>query len=77
MAPRISSWSMWNNISSTDNTMKSPTDWIKAHKKEDGTGGELWRVYDGLYDVEKWIHKHPGGPLWLEITKVIILNYLQ
>lgn len=70
MAPRTSSWSIWSNIRSTNNKIKSADDWIKARRKEDGTDGELWRVYDGLYNLEQWILKHPGGRQWLEITKV-------
>jgi len=71
MTPRISSWSMWSNIPSTDTSIKSSDNWIKAHQQEDGAEG-LWRVHNGLYDLRKWIHKHPGGPQWLEITKVSI-----
>ncbi|CAI6365826.1 unnamed protein product [Macrosiphum euphorbiae] len=68
MAPRTSSWPEWNNLSSTDRNIKSADSWIEARQKEDGADG-LWRVYDGLYDLKQWIHKHPGGPQWLEITK--------
>jgi len=69
MAPRISSWSVWSNIPSTDSDIKSADDWIKARRKEDGAD-ELWRIHNGLYNLEQWISKHPGGPQWLEITKV-------
>lgn len=69
MAPRTSSWPIWSNIVSTDNNIKSADDWIKARQKEEGAD-ELWRVHDGLYDLEKWIYSHPGGSQWLEITKV-------
>ncbi|VVC31441.1 Cytochrome b5-like heme/steroid binding domain,Fatty acid desaturase domain [Cinara cedri] len=68
MAPRTSSWSVWNNASSTDRYIRSADDWIEARQKDDGTEG-LWRIHDGLYDFRHWIHKHPGGPQWLEITK--------
>lgn len=69
MAPRTSSWPVWNNLLSTDYSLKSVDDWIEARQKEDGAE-ELWRIHDGLYDLEQWIPKHPGGPQWLEITKV-------
>jgi len=69
MAPRTSSWSMWNNVPSTDKDIKSADDWIEARRCEDGAD-ELWRIHDGLYNLEQWISKHPGGPQWLEITKV-------
>lgn len=71
MAPRTSSWPVFNGIKSTDYEIKSADDWIEARRKEEGAD-ELWRIHDGLYDVEKWIHKHPGGTQWLEITKVSI-----
>lgn len=69
MAPRISSWPAWSNISSTDTGIRSADDWIEAHRKEDGADG-LWRIHDGLYDLGQWIHTHPGGPQWLDITRV-------
>lgn len=69
MAPRTSSWPVWSNISSTDENIKSVDGWIEARRKEDGAD-ELWRIHDGLYNLEGWILKHPGGPQWLEITKV-------
>lgn len=42
---------------------------MEARRKEDGADN-LWRIHDGLYDLDQWIHKHPGGSQWLEITKV-------
>lgn len=69
MAPRTSSWPAWSNILSTDIDIKSATDWMDARRKEEGSD-DLWRVHDGLYNLEKWIPKHPGGKQWLEITKV-------
>ncbi|KAE9523809.1 hypothetical protein AGLY_015697 [Aphis glycines] len=68
MAPRTSSWPVWSGILSTDKNIKSADDWIGARRMEDGAD-ELWRIHDGLYDLEQWIHKHPGGSQWLEITK--------
>lgn len=72
MGQRTSSWSVWNNVSSTDRYIRSADGWIEARQKDDGTDG-LWRVHDGLYDLRPWIRNHPGGPQWLEITKVGIL----
>lgn len=71
MAPRTSSWPVWSGILSTDNNIKSADDWIEARRQEDGAD-ELWRIHDGLYNLEQWIPKHPGGSQWLEITKVCI-----
>lgn len=72
MAPRTSSWPVWSNIPSTDKNIKSADDWIEARQNDDGAEG-LWRVHDGLYDLENWIPKHPGGSQWLQITKVVIV----
>jgi hypothetical protein len=43
--------------------------WLKDKHKTDGAEG-LWRIHDGLYDVSGFIKNHPGGPEWLEVTKV-------
>lgn len=43
--------------------------WLKDKQVTDGAEG-LWRVHDGLYDVSDFIKTHPGGPEWLELTKV-------
>ncbi|KAI9005561.1 hypothetical protein DFJ74DRAFT_773841 [Hyaloraphidium curvatum] len=29
----------------------------------------LWRVHDGLYDLNEFVDKHPGGKEWLELTR--------
>ncbi|XP_050439634.1 cytochrome b5-related protein-like isoform X2 [Adelges cooleyi] len=68
MAPRTSSWPAWSNLQSTDKNTRSVDSWLNARRKEEGAEG-LWRVHDGLYDLHEWIHKHPGGPQWLTITK--------
>jgi hypothetical protein len=62
--------------------VKSVDDWIEARQKEDGAD-DLWRIHDGLYNLEQWIPKHPGGRQWLEITKVgtqkicVLINELR
>lgn len=43
--------------------------WLEDRRKVDNTKG-LWRVHDDLYDLTDFIDKHPGGKIWLELTKV-------
>lgn len=70
MTSRTSSWPFWSNLPSTDYRVRSADAWLEARRKENGDDGHLWRFYDGLYDLEQWIPKHPGGSQWLELTKV-------
>uniref|UniRef100_A0A1B6H6A9 Cytochrome b5 heme-binding domain-containing protein n=2 Tax=Homalodisca liturata TaxID=320908 RepID=A0A1B6H6A9_9HEMI len=42
--------------------------WLEGRREVDGAEG-LWRVHDGLYELSSWVHSHPGGSQWLEITK--------
>lgn len=51
-----------------DSRFKSPSLWLKSKKIDDDTDG-LWRIHDNLYDVSDFISSHPGGPMWLELTK--------
>lgn len=43
--------------------------WLEDKTEVDGAEG-LWRVHDGLYDLNDFIATHPGGPDWLTLTKV-------
>ncbi|KAJ8889910.1 hypothetical protein PR048_009415 [Dryococelus australis] len=52
-----------------DDPVKSSTLWLQGKREDDGAEG-LWRVHDGLYDLSSWLHHHPGGADWLELTKV-------
>lgn len=49
---------------------KTTAAWLQNKRNNDGAE-ELWRIYDGLYDVSDFIKKHPGGRFWLETTKVL------
>ncbi|CAO1340139.1 unnamed protein product [Diamesa hyperborea] len=42
--------------------------WLNGKKLDDNAEG-LWRIHDKLYDLTKFINKHPGGKDWLEMTK--------
>lgn len=36
---------------------------------DDASFGELWMVHGKWYDLRDYVHKHPGGPDWLKLTK--------
>jgi len=38
-------------------------------KRKDDNIGNLWRIHDKLYNLEPYIHKHPGGTDWLTISR--------
>ncbi|XP_050298513.1 cytochrome b5-related protein-like [Anthonomus grandis grandis] len=42
--------------------------WLEDKVATDNAEG-LWRLDDGLYDLTAFIHKHPGGAEWLELSK--------
>lgn len=52
-----------------DSGMRDPVQWLTGKAMDDGAEG-LWRIHDKLYDVTSFLHKHPGGEEWLELTKV-------
>ncbi|XP_041970440.1 cytochrome b5-related protein-like [Aricia agestis] len=51
-----------------DEGFKDPVQWLTGKAMDDGAEG-LWRVHNGLYDLESFIDRHPGGAEWLELTK--------
>ncbi|XP_067013447.1 cytochrome b5-related protein isoform X2 [Anabrus simplex] len=59
---------LWKYPSFRDEALKSGSLWLKGKKADDGAEG-LWRIRDDLYDFSSWIHTHPGGSDWLELTK--------
>lgn len=44
--------------------------WLQSRTIDDNAEG-LWRVHDTLYDLTKFIDRHPGGADWIRLTKVI------
>ncbi|CAH2105611.1 unnamed protein product [Euphydryas editha] len=48
--------------------LRDPVQWLMGKAMDDGAEG-LWRVHDRLYDLEDFVHNHPGGAEWLELTK--------
>lgn len=45
--------------------------WLEDKRNNDGAQN-LWRIHDKLYDFSNFIHVHPGGKDWLQLTKVFI-----
>jgi len=43
--------------------------WVEMRRNEDNIDPNLWRIHDGLYNLNPFISHHPGGPQWLEVTK--------
>jgi len=52
-----------------DKPPKSVDSWLEGKRLDDGSEPNLWRVGDKLYDLSSWIHKHPGGKMWIESTR--------
>lgn len=51
-----------------DHPLKTAAQWLEGRRLDDRLGG-MWRVHDHLYDLSDFIHKHPGGAEWLEMTR--------
>lgn len=52
-----------------DELVKGPWKWLKGKRADDNAEG-LWRIHDGLYALDTFILRHPGGKEWLELSKV-------
>lgn len=42
--------------------------WLSGKRIDDNVG-PYWRIYDKLYDLTDFVDRHPGGRLWIEVTK--------
>ena len=51
-----------------DHPLKTATQWLKGRRLDNGCG-DLWRVHDKLYDLSGFVDSHPGGRMWLEVTR--------
>lgn len=51
-----------------NNLIRTPYAFLEGRRAVDGAEG-LWRVREGLYDLEDFAKFHPGGPEWIELTK--------
>ncbi|XP_047492197.1 cytochrome b5-related protein-like [Penaeus chinensis] len=54
--------------SNRDAAEKSAASWMEGKRIDDDVG-PYWRVHDKIYDLEKFIDKHPGGKDWLLATR--------
>ncbi|KAK2581040.1 hypothetical protein KPH14_006087 [Odynerus spinipes] len=54
--------------SSRDEFLKTPFGFLEGRSKQDGAEG-LWRIRNGLYDLEKFAKSHPGGAEWINLTR--------
>lgn len=52
-----------------DDGLRDPVQWLAGKAMDDGAEG-LWRIHDKLYDLTRFIKRHPGGEEWLELTQV-------
>ncbi|OXA51195.1 Cytochrome b5-related protein [Folsomia candida] len=59
---------IWKTPSGRETPFRSGYNWMESKRLDDDIGN-LWRVHDKLYDLTPFIHKHPGGPDWLELTQ--------
>ncbi|XP_033340857.1 cytochrome b5-related [Megalopta genalis] len=48
--------------------LRTPYSYLESRREVDGAE-DLWRVGNGLYDLEKFIKFHPGGSEWIELTR--------
>ncbi|XKL67594.1 hypothetical protein PGB90_003085 [Kerria lacca] len=60
----------WKDIKypSNRNELMNIELWLKSKQLDDGAEG-LWRIHDDLYDLTSFVDKHPGGSMWLLLTK--------
>lgn len=57
-----------------DEGLKHPVQWLAGKALDDGAEG-LWRVHDGIYDLNTFMSQHPGGSEWLELSKVYVMYF--
>ncbi|XP_035909709.1 cytochrome b5-related protein-like [Anopheles stephensi] len=51
-----------------DEPFKTVHNWLEGKRYDDGADS-LWRINDGLYDLEEFARIHPGGAEWIQWTK--------
>ncbi|XP_063870716.1 cytochrome b5-related protein-like [Scylla paramamosain] len=42
--------------------------WLSGKRIDDNVG-PYWRIHNKLYDLTDFVDRHPGGRMWLEVTK--------
>lgn len=53
-----------------DGGLRDSIQWLRGKAMDDGAEG-LWRVHNGIYDLNDFVKRHPGGEEWLKLSKVI------
>lgn len=43
--------------------------WLEMKRKDDAVEDGLWRIHNTLYDLTEFVHQHPGGEDWIQMTK--------
>ncbi|XP_066588603.1 cytochrome b5-related protein-like [Prorops nasuta] len=51
-----------------DESVKTCTGFLNGRRKQDGAEG-LWRIRNGLYDLQDFARNHPGGEEWIRLTR--------
>ncbi|CAG7828153.1 unnamed protein product [Allacma fusca] len=59
---------LWKYTGRRNVPFSDSQDWLQAKRRDDDIG-DLWRVHDKLYNLTPFIHKHPGGADWIELTR--------
>ncbi|XP_065218352.1 cytochrome b5-related protein-like isoform X2 [Planococcus citri] len=62
------SWPEIPYPSKRDEGIPNVESWLEGRKIDDGAEN-LWRVHDKLYDLNSFVEQHPGGAMWLSLTK--------
>lgn len=55
-------------LPSRNKVLRTPYAYLEGRRQIDGAEG-LWRVRNGLYDLQDFIKFHPGGSEWLQLTR--------
>lgn len=53
---------------SRDIPLRTAFGYLQGRRQVDGAEG-LWRIRNGLYDLESFAKSHPGGAEWIHLTK--------
>jgi fatty acid desaturase len=59
---------LWNYTGERNVPLPDAFQWLAAKRKGDNVG-DLWRVHDKLYNLERFIKQHPGGADWIKLSR--------
>lgn len=72
MPPRAETETSWSEIkypSKRNEGIPNVEAWLEGKQIDDGAEN-LWRIHNKLYDLKSFVDRHPGGAMWLNLTKV-------